>query len=145
MAFSLQTLYQCAERDRIRAWLARRLARAGLEDQHNRRVLYIPHHVSKCLLISYSIIAIHGLGAHWPTTWEKSEHYPPRRSDRKVNWLCDKDMLPSKIPEARILRYDWDGNYCQDASTDTNLGQAANLLESIVYLQQKVTIFLSDS
>lgn len=94
------------------------------------------------LLTFCSIIAIHGLGARWPTTWERSEHYPPRKSDKKVNWLCDENMLPSEIPETRILRFDWDGNYCQDATTDTNLGQAANLLESIVYLQQKVVPFL---
>jgi hypothetical protein len=37
-------------------------------------------------------------------------------------------MLPSAVPEARIYTYDWDSNCAQDASVNTLLGHADNLL-----------------
>ncbi|CAG8973536.1 hypothetical protein HYALB_00002862 [Hymenoscyphus albidus] len=49
------------------------------------------------------IVAIHGIGAHPVDTWCKkvgtgeTSHY--------VNWLEKEDMLPSVVPNARIMRY----------------------------------------
>src|SRR2546430_10180024 len=40
------------------------------------------------------------------------------------SWMCDSDMLPAAIPEARILTYDWDANCFKDAPVKTLLGHA---------------------
>ncbi|KAK3944508.1 hypothetical protein QBC46DRAFT_337545 [Diplogelasinospora grovesii] len=50
------------------------------------------------------IIAIHGLDTKSPDTWIwKSKH--PDKPD--VNWLADKDMLPTRVGRARIFTCDW--------------------------------------
>ncbi|CAI7636852.1 unnamed protein product, partial [Penicillium manginii] len=52
------------------------------------------------------IVAVHGLGADPEDTWV---HKPSM-----VDWLQNKDMLPKKVPNARIIRFGypakWFGN-----------------------------------
>ncbi|KID80780.1 nacht nucleoside triphosphatase, partial [Metarhizium brunneum ARSEF 3297] len=50
------------------------------------------------------IIAIHGLDTGSPGTWTWKFNRPDRHD---VNWLADKDMLPSRVGHARILTCDW--------------------------------------
>lgn len=50
------------------------------------------------------IIAIHGLDTGSPGTWTWKFNRPDRHD---VNWLADKDMLPSRVGQARILKCDW--------------------------------------
>ncbi|KAH0600433.1 hypothetical protein MHUMG1_01429 [Metarhizium humberi] len=50
------------------------------------------------------IIAIHGLDTGSPGTWTWKFNRPDRHD---VNWLADKDMLPSRVGQARILTCDW--------------------------------------
>ncbi|KAI1370425.1 hypothetical protein F4677DRAFT_438488, partial [Hypoxylon crocopeplum] len=45
------------------------------------------------------IIAVHGLNGHREHTW---------KADNGVNWLADEDMLPEKIPNARIFVWGYD-------------------------------------
>lgn len=48
------------------------------------------------------IIAIHGLDTKSPDTWIWDN-----KSDPKVNWLADPDMLPRYVGRARIFTCDW--------------------------------------
>ena len=74
---------------------------------------------------------MHGLDAQpsrtW-TTWKQDDD--PESGD--VNWLSDSDMLPTAMPYARILTYDWDATYDITASADGLLGYANSLLDRIV-------------
>ncbi|OTB06173.1 hypothetical protein M426DRAFT_9990 [Hypoxylon sp. CI-4A] len=51
------------------------------------------------------IVAIHGLGsnADWAWVWKDES--------RHVRWLQDDDMLPSVVPNARILLYSYDSRW----------------------------------
>lgn len=51
------------------------------------------------------IIAIHGLDAKSPDTWEYRNNDSAQRP--RPNWLKDKDMLPSIVGNARIFTCDW--------------------------------------
>lgn len=56
-----------------------------------------------------SIVAVHGLGAHPDWAWI-------RKVDREqgkvhVNWLKDDDMLPSKLPKARIMTFNYESRW----------------------------------
>ncbi|RGP63215.1 ankyrin repeat [Fusarium longipes] len=79
------------------------------------------------------IIFMHGLDAESPKTWIalKNEDDP---ASEEVNWLCDKHMLPSSMPHARILTYDWNANYDTTASSDKFLGHADTLLDRVYAL-----------
>ena len=49
-------------------------------------------------------------------------------------------MLPSKIPQARVLTYDWNANYAEDASADRFLGHANALLHRL-QLDRRVNVW----
>ncbi|KAK4070042.1 hypothetical protein Purlil1_13560 [Purpureocillium lilacinum] len=55
------------------------------------------------------IIAVHGLGSDvdWSWTWKDG--------DRHVHWLSDHDMLPAKVPTARIIAYNYDSRWHSNA------------------------------
>lgn len=48
-----------------------------------------------------------------------------------VNWLKDPHMLPAKLPESRIITYDWNANIVGGVSQDRFLGHAETLLERL--------------
>ncbi|KAF8857512.1 hypothetical protein BDZ45DRAFT_652705 [Acephala macrosclerotiorum] len=48
------------------------------------------------------IVAVHGLNGHREETWEA------KVDNKTVSWLADVDMLPKKIPNARILVWGYD-------------------------------------
>jgi hypothetical protein len=83
-----------------------------------------------------SIIALHGLGARSPHTWLawKDGVNPESGS---VNWLKDSNMLPSAIPSARILMYNWNANYAENASQDRLSGHAHTLLDRLRLEREK--------
>ncbi|KAH6957864.1 hypothetical protein BKA56DRAFT_680749 [Ilyonectria sp. MPI-CAGE-AT-0026] len=76
------------------------------------------------------IVVIHGLGARSPDTWIAWKVDGDRHSG-DVNWLRDPDMLPSSMPTARILAYDWNADYDKGASSDIFLGHADAFLDRI--------------
>ncbi|KAJ2986541.1 hypothetical protein NUW58_g4975 [Xylaria curta] len=88
------------------------------------------------------VIALHGLDAESRVTWNawEDENDP---ASRTVNWLKDSHMLPSVIPNARILTYDWNANYDKTASSDIFLGHADALLDRIHNRQQYPIIFVA--
>ncbi|KAI1357119.1 hypothetical protein F5Y08DRAFT_347314, partial [Xylaria arbuscula] len=77
-----------------------------------------------------SVVALHGLRAQSPKTWIAWKDGKSAASG-EVNWLQDPSMLPSVVPEARILTYDWNANYTKDASKDRFLGHAEVLLNRL--------------
>ncbi|RYP53830.1 hypothetical protein DL768_001281 [Monosporascus sp. mg162] len=77
-----------------------------------------------------SIVAIHGLSAESPRTWEAWKIDGDPKSGN-VHWLKDADMLPKVIPNARIFTYDWNAGYEKGAATDILLGHADALLHRL--------------
>ncbi|EXA30664.1 hypothetical protein FOVG_17961 [Fusarium oxysporum f. sp. pisi HDV247] len=70
------------------------------------------------------IVAVHGLGVNPSDTWN---HHASKR-----NWLSDKDMLPSELPEARIMSYCYNSQWIGDDAVRSSLeGVAAKLLRSL--------------
>ncbi|KAI1820891.1 hypothetical protein F4861DRAFT_542494 [Xylaria intraflava] len=71
-------------------------------------VLYPSPDLSASNEIEVDIIAVHGLGANvdWSWTWQdKKGSRPP------VNWLREPDMLPSVVPRARIIAYNYESRW----------------------------------
>ncbi|KAI1151578.1 armadillo-type protein [Nemania diffusa] len=60
------------------------------------------------------IIAIHGLDTDSTITWTW-KHRDSNKQD--VNWLIDPDMLPRRIPTARIFTCDWPASLFKDKLT----------------------------
>lgn len=58
---------------------------------------------------SYSIIAVHGLGSNVDWAWTHKEGH------KHVHWLRDSDMLPARVPSARIMVYSYDSKWHADA------------------------------
>ncbi|KAF4494158.1 kinesin [Fusarium agapanthi] len=70
------------------------------------------------------IVAVHGLGVNPSDTWN---HHASKR-----NWLSDKDMLPSELPDARIMSYCYNSQWIGDSAVKSSLeGVAAKLLRSL--------------
>lgn len=82
------------------------------------------------LTLGTSIIVLHGLDAESPKTWIAWKVDNDPRSGN-VNWLSDDHMLPNALSKARILTYDWNGNFDSKASQDIFVGHADTLLERI--------------
>ena len=64
------------------------------------------------------VVAVQGLGSSYPNTWcgNKSEMTDGREVNIKVNWLVDKDLLPSDLRGARIMAFKYDSNWLYDAN-----------------------------
>lgn len=78
-----------------------------------------------------SIIAIHGLDTQSPKTWIANKDEGSRVVE--VHWLQDPEMLPSKIPDARIFTYDWNSNTFSDAAMEDLFGHADTLLQQLFH------------
>lgn len=56
-----------------------------------------------------SVVAVHGIGADAFQTWQqKNETYQP---PKVVDWLEDGDMLPSIIPDTRIMTFGYESTW----------------------------------
>ncbi|KAK7739590.1 hypothetical protein SLS63_001936 [Diaporthe eres] len=66
------------------------------------------------------IVAVHGLGAIPDITWKESKS--------GVNWLSDPQMLPSRTPDARILRFGYDSLWLGKEAIRTRLPTIADKL-----------------
>ncbi|RYO97854.1 hypothetical protein DL764_007251 [Monosporascus ibericus] len=60
--------------------------------------------------IEIDIVAVHGLGSNvdWSWTWKKGA--------KCVHWLKDPEMLPAKLPNARIMAYSYESRWHRNAS-----------------------------
>ncbi|KAI1113675.1 hypothetical protein F5Y14DRAFT_417451 [Nemania sp. NC0429] len=62
--------------------------------------------------IEVDIVAVHGLGSNvdWSWTWQDKEGHRP-----SVHWLKDTNMLPSVVPHARIIAYNYESRWHANA------------------------------
>lgn len=79
---------------------------------------------------------MHGLRAHSPRTWE-ARTIENEENSPKVNWLKDEHMLPTVVPRARILTYDWSADIVGNSSADLFLGHAEMLLGHLLINREK--------
>ncbi|KAI1312152.1 hypothetical protein F5Y03DRAFT_391118 [Xylaria venustula] len=86
-------------------------SRTGAQTPANRpplEVLYPCQNLSSDHEINVDIVAVHGLGSNvdWSWAWQdKSGYRPP------VHWLKDLNMLPSVVPHARIITYNYESRW----------------------------------
>ncbi|KAK7935970.1 hypothetical protein PG985_001465 [Apiospora marii] len=74
----------------------------------------------------YDIVAVHGIGAYPRTAWEHRE--------TKANWLRDSNMLPSELPTARIMTYNYESYWFGDDAVRTSIcGVATSFLQDHNY------------
>jgi hypothetical protein len=71
------------------------------------------------------IVAIHGLNGHYSKTWSTSSVKGGR-----INWL--KDMLPQRIPNARIMSFGYNANVQFSKSTADISDFVEGLLSDLV-------------
>ncbi|EWG36099.1 hypothetical protein FVEG_00256 [Fusarium verticillioides 7600] len=76
------------------------------------------------------IFVLHGLDARSDKTFV-AWRVDGEKGSGDVHWLSDEHMLPSQMPQARILTYDWNANYDKTASKETMRAHADTLLEDI--------------
>ncbi len=76
-------------------------------------------------LTVYSIVAVHGIGAHPDDTWVT----------KGVNWLQDEAMLPKTIPNARILRFGYNSRWFGEDAVKARLQSIAKSL--LAYLREE--------
>jgi hypothetical protein len=67
----------------------------------------------------FSIIALHGLGAHPDYAWVD------RTTAKPVHWLKDEDMLPRVVPNSRILRYGYNAKWFGEDSVKSRIKDMA--------------------
>ncbi|KAH8880627.1 hypothetical protein GQ53DRAFT_669415, partial [Thozetella sp. PMI_491] len=87
------------------------------------------------------IVAIHGLDTESPRTWMAWKQ-PGNPSAGQVHWLRDREMLPSVVPNARILTYDWNAAIV-DSAADILLGHADGLLDRLHESSDRPIVFIA--
>jgi hypothetical protein len=78
-----------------------------------------------------SIVAIHGLDGHREESW---------KAKNGVLWL--RDLLPKKIPKARILSYGYDANTRghEQLSVETLDGHATALVSKLALKREETSV-----
>ena len=78
--------------------------------------------MASSLIRTFSVIAIHGIGADPDRTWET----------KGVNWLKDREMLPSAAGKSRIMRFGWASEWMGKDSIHQHSSKVADqLLDSL--------------
>ncbi|CAG8400414.1 unnamed protein product [Penicillium salamii] len=62
------------------------------------------------------IVAVHGLGSQADWSWTWKDETQANGKPRLVNWLKDKNMLPSVVRKTRILSYNYESRWHKNAS-----------------------------
>jgi predicted alpha/beta hydrolase family esterase len=81
-------------------------------------------------LTTISIVAIHGKGAHPVKTWGglRAPGVGKGVKESWIDWLEDKDMLPTVFPAARILRYGYRSDWFGEDALKTRASSIAEML-----------------
>ncbi|KAJ2987514.1 hypothetical protein NUW58_g4464 [Xylaria curta] len=108
-------------------WIAETLVMKG-QAGYERKVAIYPAPESE-IATDVDIIAIHGPDTDSPRTWT----WKHEQQKQDVNWLEDLEMLPSRVPKARIFTYNWPADLFepQDYNHKTIEEFARRLLTSV--------------
>lgn len=80
----------------------------------------------------FSVIAVHGIGAHPDDTWCTKAEPNESGESRSVNWLKDPEMLPSALDDARIMRYGYQSQWFDKDALEQNASRVApSLLDAL--------------
>lgn len=86
------------------------------------------YHVSPPKWLLYSIVAIHGLDGHLTQSWT---------AENGTQWL--RDLLPEKVPYARVLTYGYDGfTRGERVANESTHDLAKNLVSSLAIARREV-------
>lgn len=77
----------------------------------------------------FSIVAVHGIGVHPLTAWI--------HTTTKKHWLKDPDMLPKKVPNARIMVYNYESYWYGDDAIKISVNDVASKLLSALCEERK--------
>jgi hypothetical protein len=88
------------------------------------------------MLNCFSIVAIHGIGAHPDDTWCQNVGTAARAE--WVNWLIKEDMLPAVAPNARIMRYGYHSQWYGEEAVRQNASTVAQRLMLALKFRRKV-------
>jgi len=87
----------------------------------------------------YSVVAVHGIGAHPDDTWCKDVNEDASSTTRSVNWLKDRELLPSIMKDARIMRYGYHSQWFGRDALQQNASRIAPGLLDALKRKRKVT------
>jgi hypothetical protein len=94
----------------------------------------------RMLIQRISVVAVHGLGANPDWAWVRKVKERDTDKERKVNWLADLDMLPAKIPDARIMTFNYESRWHKDAPKQRRSLCADQLLTALDNKRNEVNI-----
>jgi hypothetical protein len=89
-------------------------------------------------LTLYSIIAVQGFGSRYPHTWEMVCQSGANGERRTVMWL--KDFLPTDLPKARILAFDYPSQWAGDPDYTSLKTCGLSLLNEIARDREKSNV-----
>ncbi|KAM0799521.1 hypothetical protein BDR22DRAFT_855691 [Usnea florida] len=85
---------------------------------------------------SVDIVAVHGLGATPDLAWIRKVKDGDR--EELVNWLADKNMLPAKLPDSRIMTFNYESKWLLGAPMQRRNLCAIQLLTAIGNKREEV-------
>jgi hypothetical protein len=123
--------------NRRRHWSEGASRRASRRSRDNRVCSLLLRSLTRVYAkLSYSIVAIHGIGAHPDDSWCK--HVGTAENARWVNWLDEADMLPAVAPHARIMRYGYQSQWFGEGAMRQNASTVAQRLLLALQRERKV-------
>lgn len=87
-----------------------------------------------------SIVAVHGLGATPDWAWIRKVVIDDQ--EVLVNWLADEEMLPAKLPNSRIMTFNYESKWLLAAPKQRRYPCAIQLLTALDNKRNEVTYFL---
>ena len=83
-----------------------------------------------------SIVAVHGLGATPDWAWIRKVKNDDQ--EELVNWLADEKMLPAKLPNSRIMTFNYESKWLLAAPKQRRYSCAIQLLTAIDNQREEV-------
>ena len=84
-----------------------------------------------------SIVAVHGLGATPDWAWIRKVVNDDQ--EVLVNWLADEEMLPAKLPNSRIMTFNYESKWLLAAPNQRRYLCAIQLLTALDNKRNDVT------